>query len=406
MKLFTPLALVSSLMVPVAQAQTERVWPTRGWSTAPSPRDEGVDLSVLDEFDRELASGAHGYVDGMLVIRHGRIVYEKSYDHGRDYDRLFAAMTDPKPGIYNYYDPAWHPWYQKGPLHTMQSVSKSVTSALIGIALGAGRIPDVGVEIRPYFVGFPFGSDHRWRAMTLQHLLTMTSGIEWDESKVSYTDPANSCARMESSSDWVQFVLQQPMAGDPGTDFVYNSGVTELLAEVLVKATGKDPDAYAAEHLFRPLGIESWYWKKTPTGLSDTEGGLYLTARDLAKIGYLYLNDGVWNGQRILPEGWVQESTAASVNPAPGAPEESAPRYGYQWWLTPYQGATRAYAPTCRGYGGQYLFVVPEYDVVAVFTGWNIYDQRPLDPHMALERVIASVRGPVKASSAALPRGR
>ncbi len=397
------LTIALSLLASGAQAQTARVWPTHDWSVAASPADEGVDASVLDAFDRELASGAHGYVDGMLVIRHGRIVYEKSYDHRRDYDRLFAAMKDSKPGIYNYYDPAWHPWYQKGPLHTMQSVSKSVTSALIGIAIGADRIPGVGVEIRPYFVGLRFPTDHRWRNVTLRHLLTMTSGIEWDESTVSYTDPKNSCARMEGSDDWVAFVLDQPMAADPGTTFVYNSGVTELLAEILLKATGKDPDAYAAEHLFRPLGIESWYWKKTPKGLSDTEGGLYLTARDLARIGYLYLNDGVWDGQRILPEGWVQESTAPAVNPSR---EESGARYGYQWWLTPYEGATRSYAPTCRGYGGQYLFVVPEYDVIAVFTGWNIYDKRPLDPQMALERVLASVRGPVKASSAALPRPR
>jgi CubicO group peptidase (beta-lactamase class C family) len=405
MFLFGHLALVSTLVAPMAQAQTERSWPTRGWSGA-SPADEGIDVSVLDAFDRELASGAHGYVDGMLVIRHGRVVYEKSYDHGRDYDRLFAsraAMKDSRPGIYNYYDPGWHPWYQKGPLHTLQSVSKSVTSALVGIAIGSNRIPDVGVEIRPYFVGFRFATEHRWRAVTLRHLLTMTSGIQWDESTVSYTDPANSCARMESSQDWVQFVLDQPMASDPGTEFVYDSGVTELLAEILVKATGKDPEAYAAEHLFRPLGIGNWYWKKTPAGLSDAEGGLYLTARDLAKIGYLYLNDGVWEGERILPEGWVQESTAPSVNPSG---EESGSRYGYQWWLTPYEGSARSYAPTCRGYGGQYLFVVPEYDVVAVFTGWNIYDEPPLDAQMALERVIASVRGPIKASSAALPRPR
>jgi CubicO group peptidase (beta-lactamase class C family) len=398
------LALVAILVAPVAQAQSERVWPTQGWSTA-SPGDEGVDVSILDAFDRELASGAHGYVDGMLVIRHGRIVYEKSYEHGPDYDRLFAAMKDSRPGIYNYYDPGWHPWYQKGPLHTMQSVSKSVTSALVGIAIGSEKIPGVGVEIRPYFVGFRFPTDHRWRAVTLRHLLTMTSGIDWDESKVSYTDPGNSCARMEGSPDWVQFVLDQPMAADPGTAFVYNSGATELLGEILVKATGKDPDAYAAEHLFHPLGIANWFWKKTPAGLSDTEGGLYLTARDLAKIGYLYLNDGVWEAQRILPEGWVQESTAEAVNPTG---KESGSRYGYQWWLTPYEGESdsHAYAPTCRGYGGQYLFVVPEYDVVAVFTGWNIYDHRPLDPQMALERVIASVRPPVKASSAAPRRPR
>lgn len=387
----------------LAQTKDAQPWPTKGWSTA-APSEEGVDVAVLDAFDRELASGDHGYVDGMLVIRHGRIVYEKSYDHRGDYARLFAAMKDQTPGIYNYYDPDWHPWYPKdGNLHTMQSVTKSVTSALVGIAIGSNRIPNVGVEVRPYFVGLRFSADHRWRAMTLKDLLTMTSGIEWDESTVSYTDPKNSCAGMEASKDWVQFVLDQPMATDPGTSFVYNSGVTELLAHILMKATGKDPDAYAAEHLFQPLGIESWYWKKTPTGLSDTEGGLYLAARDLAKIGYLYLHDGVWGGERILPEGWVQESTAAAVRTSP---EENGYRYGYQWWLTPYDGASGAslsWAPTCWGYGGQFLFVVPEYDVVAVFTGWNIYDKPELSPNLALGKVIASLHESAKTSEESSP---
>jgi Beta-lactamase class C and other penicillin binding proteins len=153
---------------------------------------------------------------------------------------------------------------------------------------GDFRVPDAG----------PRRND-----LTLKHLLTMTSGIKWDESTVAYTDPANSCAGMEKSDDWIQFVLDQPLADAPGATFVYNSGVTELLSQVIKKVTGKQADEYAAEHLFAPLGITDTYWKRTPKGLSDTEGGLYLTARDLAKIGYLYLHDGVWDGRRLLPEG-------------------------------------------------------------------------------------------------------
>ncbi len=168
--------------------------------------------------------------------------------------------------------------------------------------------------------------------MTLKDLLTMTSGIRWDETTVDYTDPANSCARMEASKDWIQFVLDQPMAAEPGSTFVYSSGVTELLAEVLRKATGKQADAYAAEHLFGPLGISRFYWKKTPTGHPDTEGGLYLTARDLAKIGYLYMKDGVWEGRRILPEGWAAASTRRQSDPTG---EDASMKYGYQWWVLP-----------------------------------------------------------------------
>jgi CubicO group peptidase (beta-lactamase class C family) len=319
----------------------------------------------------------------MLVIRHGRIVFEKSYEH--DYQHLFAGRGE--PGMYNYYDPAWHPYYRKGPLHTMQSVSKSVTSTLIGIAKGEGALADLDAKALPFFEGFRTRSDDpRFRSITLRNLLTMTSGIAWDETTVDYTDPRNSCAAMEASENWVQFVLDQKMASEPGEKFVYSSGVTELLGQILKKTTGKDPDDYARERLFGPLGIEAWYWKKTPTGLSDTEGGLYLTARDLAKIGYLYLKDGVWEGERILPQGWVAEAVAPLVTASGDR------KYGFQWWLLPNEGSKDSWTPAALGYGGQFLFVVPEHDLIAVFTGWNIYDGPVLDPHLALSRVIASVR--------------
>jgi CubicO group peptidase (beta-lactamase class C family) len=357
-------------------------FPTKGWAVS-TPAAEGFDAAVLDRLDAELASGEHGYVDGFLVIRHGRIVYEKSYRH--DYAKLFETAPDRVPGPYNYYDPAWHPYEHGSDLHTMQSVSKSVTSALVGIAIRRGEIRGVDTKASPYFSGYRVAPDPRRDRMTLKDLLTMTAGIRWDETTVDYTDPANSCARMEASRDWIQFVLDQPMAAEPGATFVYSSGVTELLAEVLRKATGKHADAYAAEHLFGPLGIERFYWKKTPSGHPDTEGGLYLTPRDLAKIGFLYLRDGVWEGKRILPEGWVQASTAALVD---SSRDMAQTRYGYQWWVLP--GKTRAYAGI--GYGGQLLVVVPSLELIAVFTGWNIYDKPALTALFARDRVLEAVR--------------
>jgi CubicO group peptidase (beta-lactamase class C family) len=375
--------LIALLTTTAARAE----WPTAGW-TISTPSAEGVDAAALESFHQELASGKHGYVDGILVIRHGRVVFEKSYGH--DYDRLFQGK-DPKRGPYNYYDPDWHPYYRKGSLHTMQSVSKSVTSALIGIAMREGAIRTLDAPVLPFFEGFRVRSDDpRWRAMRLVDLLTMTSGIAWDETTVTYTDPKNSCARMEQSEDWVQFVLDQDMAAEPGRTFVYSSGVTELLGQILLKTTGRDPEAYAREHLFAPLGIERWYWKKTPTGLPDTEGGLYLEAGDLAKLGFLYLHDGTWEGKRILPEGWVSESTRGRIDGSLGL---NGPRkYGFQWWLVPYEGRSPGYASSALGYGGQFLFVVPEYDLVAVFTGWNIYDGPVLDARHALGRVVDSMR--------------
>jgi len=358
-------------------------WPTRTWPES-TPKAEGMDPAPLDAFDRELAAGKSGYVDSMLVIRHGKVVYEKTYDHAKDYARLFEGKG--APGIYNYYDPGWHPYYKGTRLHTMQSVSKSVTSALIGIAIRRGEIPGVDVGVMPYFADFKIPPDLRRDRMKLRDVLTMTAGIRWDEESTEYTDPANNCAVMEGKEDWVRYVLEQPMAQEPGKVFVYNSGATELLSYLLWKATGKQADDYAKQHLFGPLGID-FYWKRTPRGLADTEGGLYLAPRDLAKIGYLYLKDGVWDGKRILPEGWVAASTRASTRTPDGSYS-----YGYQWWIMPGQGAGSHDAYAGWGYGGQLLIVVPDLELLAVFTGWNIYDKPSLDPSFALSRVLAALK--------------
>ncbi len=356
-------------------------WPTKAWPEA-TPASQGVDPVVLDALSSEFAAGKHGYVDAMLVIRGGRVVYEKSYK--QDYDKLFVGKG--APGIYNYYDPGWHPYYKRTALHTMQSVSKSVTSALIGIAIGRGEIPGVDAKVMPYFSAFKIPPDPRRDRMTLRDVLTMTTGIRWDEESTEYTDPANNCAVMEAKEDWVQYVLEQSMAEEPGKVFVYNSGATELLSYLIWKTTGKQADDYAKEHLFGPLGID-FYWKRTPKGLADTEGGLYLTPRDLAKIGYLYLKDGMWDGKRILPKGWAKASISQSI-----ATNEKPYGYGYQWWIIPRasQGTYDAYA--AWGYGGQLLIVVPELDLIAVFTGWNIYGKPELSPAAALARVLAAIK--------------
>jgi CubicO group peptidase (beta-lactamase class C family) len=312
------------------------------------------------------------------------VVYEREYDHSKAYVRLFAGKGE--PGIYNYYDPGWHPYYKSTRLHTMQSVSKSVTSALIGIAIGEGKIPGVDAKVMSYFPELGMPPDPRRDRMTLRDVLTMTTGIKWDEESADYTDPRNNCAVMESKDDWVRYVLEQPMAVAPGQTFVYNSGATELLSGILQKATGKPADDYAKEHLFAPLGITDFYWKRTPKGLADTEGGLYLKPRDLAKLGELYMHDGVWRGTRVLPAGWAAESTRSRVT------ADGDFGYGYQWWVMPEAFGNGEKAFFAWGYGGQFLFVVPRLELIAVFTGWNIYDKPELDPKLALSRVLKAVK--------------
>lgn len=361
-------------------------WPTKAWSTS-TPEAQGLDPAALALLDREFREGRHGYVDGMLVVRHGQVVFERSYP--QDYDRLFAGRG--APGLYNYYDPEWHPFWKRGQLHTMQSVSKSVTSALVAIAIRRGELPGVDAKLLPYLTAYEVKPDPRRDRITLRDVLTMTTGIRWDESSSSYTTATNDCALMEATEDWIQYVLDQPMAEEPGRQFVYNSGATQLLSHVIQKATGMPADDYAKRHLFGPLGIE-YSWKRTPKGLADTEGGLYLRPRDLAKLGLLYLRDGVWEGKRVLPEGWVRDSTAWHV------PTSRVGRgYGYKWWVLSRKGPGAYDAYAALGYGGQQLIVVPELELIAVFTGWNIYDKPALDPQLALERVLGAVESSPKA---------
>jgi CubicO group peptidase (beta-lactamase class C family) len=198
----------------------------------------------------------------------------------------------------------------------------------------------------------------------------MRSGIEWHESDRPL-DSTNTTMQLEHSRDWIGFTLAQPMDAEPGAKWVYNSGGSALMAEVIRSATGEHADHYAERHLFAPLGIGEYHWKRTPTGHPDTEGGLYLGARDLAKIGQLYLNDGVWRGRRLLPPGWARQATARHVAAISDAP--NAPGYGYQWWRYDRRGVD---VWAGNGFGGQFLLVVPQHRLVAVVNSWNVFGDR------------------------------
>ncbi len=334
-----------------------------------------MDPSLLDALAKRLRRGEFGYVDHMLVIRNGNIVFDEEFEH----DYVGAnADRDQSSGQYNYFDLNWHPFYHGSGLHSLQSVTKSVTSAVIGIAIGRGDIPGVDMPVLDAFDISRIENVDDWkRGLTLADLLTMRAGIAWDEREYPYSDPRNVAIQLEASDDWVDFVINRPMAHKPGTVFSYNSGVSQLLSHILTASTGRTIDRYAREHLFRPIGIKKFYWKMTPSGMPDAEGGLYLTASDMARIGYLYLNDGKWNEDQILPEGWVAETVRLHVSGTDTSGFDDNRGYGYQWWLIPYSGKQASHYLAGIGYGGQYIFVVPEKKIVTVFTGWNIYGPTP-----------------------------
>jgi CubicO group peptidase (beta-lactamase class C family) len=224
--------------------------------------------------------------------------------------------------------------------------------------------------------------------MTIRHLLTMTDGMEWLEN-LPYTDPRNTTIVMEGSYDWIRVAIDAPMAAEPGQRWNYNSGASQLLADIFRKATKTDIEAYAARHLFAPLGIKRWYWKRTPAGIADTEGGLYLTAEDLARIWYLFLRDGMWNGQRVVSSDWVKASIAPSIAVGPAA---NAPKYGYKWWLYPHPADSSEFVLGGSGFGGQAPLALQREDIVIVFNAWNIAPDRPrLPPGRTLARIVAGL---------------
>lgn len=372
------------LLTFAAQAQ-QNDWPTA------TPKSVGLDDKALAAFDAEIASGKYGNIDGLTIIRHGKLVFDKRYPH--DYDKIYGEDAkkqsplnahDPS-GPYNYYSSWWHPWYQRGDLHTLQSVSKTITSIIIGVARARGDFPDIDTPVLKYFDESKVANiDDRKRRMTIRHLLTMSAGLDWNEG-LPYSDPKNTGSQMEAAPDWVEYTINRPMAFEPGKTFAYNSGATQILAHVFRVATGMDIEDYAVRNLFTPLGIKEFHWKRSPSGLVDAEGGIYLRPRDLAKLWYLFLQGGKWNGKQIVTPEWIKDSLTPHMDLGPTA------KYGLKWWLYPYGPDNKYLAWSGNGFGGQLPLVLPEYDLVAVYTAWNVNPGAALRRRDAIDRLVGLV---------------
>jgi len=354
----------------------ETLWPTKGWATA-SLASVGLDEQVLLRLDKDMASGKYSQMwDSFAVFRCGKKVFERTYPH--DYAKIYGKEAGERgpwnerlTGRYNYFDPYWHPYYHGTDLHTMQSVSKTVTSVIIGVAIERGDFKaGLDTPVLKYFdISKVKNVDDRKRRMTLRDLLTMASGFDWNADGFDTGDPKNDTSLMEGSDDWVQYAIDRPMVAEPGKVWNYNDGATVLLASIFQKETGQDIDDYGQKYLFAPLGIRH-EWKRTYLGVVDSEGGLYLNGSDLAKIGYLYLHDGMWDGQRIVSSEWVKESVTPYFQ-TPAEPEyKDGFKYGFKWWLSKLPDSTE-YVWMARGFGGQHLEVFPKEDLIVTLTAWD-----------------------------------
>jgi len=386
-------AIVAALLLSSVRLYAQGPWPGRQWPAA-SPAAVGLDSAKLGAIDADITAGKYGNVDGFLVIRHGKVAFDRSYK--QNYDSIYGADARKSgplnahdfTGPYNYFNPWWHPHYRRGDLHSLQSVSKTVASVIIGTAVTRGDFPSIDTPILNFFDTTKVANiDDRKRRVTVRHILTMTAGLDWNEN-LPYTDLRNSATQMEASGDWIQFTIDRPMAEEPGKTFNYSSGESALLAHIFRAATGQDIEEYGARYLFNPIGITDWFWKRSPTGTADTEGGLYLRRADLARIWYLFLQKGMWDGKQIVSADWVKQSVTPAIDVVTRGP---GIKYGLKWWLYPYGTDNSKLAWAGSGFGGQVPLVFPDEDLVVVANAWNVLPGKALGARVIMERVLGAI---------------
>jgi CubicO group peptidase (beta-lactamase class C family) len=352
-------------------------WPTAGWRTA-APAEQGMDPAILDELET-MVPDSYPQVRSVLVVRHGYLVVER-YWQGVDADDGQNSF----------------------------SVTKSFVSALVGIALRDRHLEGLDQTVGELLADhLPADADPRLRRVTVRQLLTMTSGLAGDDSLVGGRDGISD--RMARSRDWVRHILGRRLETTPGESWAYSSAGSHLLSAMVADATGQSTLAFARAELFRPLGIASddasepkfhdWpltpderkayepatvAWPRDPQGYHYGGGFLKLPARDLAKLGYLYLNGGVWDGTQLVPAEYVAASTRPQSNSSSGAGG-----YGYQWWLTNETGHDSFRA---EGFGGQLIQVIPDFDLVVVITS-EAYQGRQNPADLVGAVIVSAVTG-------------
>ena len=307
-------------------------WPTGEWRTC-APGEVGMDPLKFRELNEEMILLLEMHVDihSVLVVKDGYIVAEQYYSEN----------------------------YSADSLHRIASCTKSITSALYGIAMEKGFLQSVDEHIYDFYPEYEIQNQSEQKeSITLRHMLTMSSGLEWYEMDYPYGDDRNTYRQWIDQGGGVQFVLNRPMIAVPGEEYSYNTGASHVLSGILQKVTGTRTDSFAMEHLFTPIGIDDYYWPADGNGISYGGSAIRLTPRDMARFGYLYLRNGLWDGARIIPESWVEESQQQHIK----RKYIEDYYYGYHWWVSDQNSYSAV------GFGGQWITIIPEHDLVVVFT--------------------------------------
>ncbi|MGY5881585.1 MAG: serine hydrolase [Candidatus Thorarchaeota archaeon] len=308
-------------------AQAITYFPDTEW-TATTPEEQGMNSTILAEMMQFIEdSGAP--IHGLVVTRNGYIVEEE-----------------------------YRSYYTENSTHHIFSCTKSFTSTLIGIAIKEGFIDNVSQKVLDFFPDMTIENvDARKEAMTLEHVLTMTTGLDWNEHNNSYFDPTNMYNQMFDSPNPIQFFLNLPTAYDPGTHWEYTTGASHLLSAIIQETTNMTTREFGHQYLFDPLNMTVGGWNVDNQGINNGGTQIYVTPRTMAKLGLLYLSNGIWDGQEILSEEYVTQAITSQATIGPGLD------YGYQWWIDTTYDTFSA-----RGTEGQYIFVAPEYNISVAIT--------------------------------------
>ena len=329
-----------------------------------------IDTQMILKASGRIHNDKYGEVHSMLIYKDNKLVFEEYYQGHR----------------YKWDARAYHgelvSWNRSMP-HEMMSVTKSFTSACIGIAVEKGFIKSVHQSIFDYLPNHQHLKVDNREYITIEHLLTMTSGLAWDEWSAAHGSSANDIdALWFDCEETISCVLLRPWWQEPGKLFTYNGGGMAILGEIIKNATQMNIDEFSTKYLFEPLGIEDTQWTQFPGGVWDGSGAFYITPRDMMKFGVTYLNKGEWNSERIISPEWVKKSSTPFANNIdiniPG--EDSGKNgYGYTWWTSElaYSGhETKMFR--AGGWGGQEIMVFPELEMVVVFTGGNYAEKTHL----------------------------
>ena len=313
--------------------------------------DVGMNKDVINEIIEGISSGFYPNRHSLLIYKNGKLVLER-YFKGKDEKAWSGDLGIVEHNI--------------NTLHDLRSVTKSIVSSCIGIAIAKGQIKSVDQKIFDFFPEYEQFNVGSKKDLTIEHLLTMSSGLEWNED-VPYDNPENSEVLMSDSADPLAFILSRPLVTEPGTAWRYNGGTTQLLAEIIKRATGKSAAEFANENLFQELGITEYEWAEFPGTKSPVAAsGLRLKTRDILKFGILYQNNGKWDGKQVVPESWVEKSFSSGVSRGGDG------GYGYQFWIfnDTIQGKAMTW-PCAVGNGDQRIFFDKKNDLLVVMTAGN-----------------------------------